>query len=362
VRIAAALVWTQVALGAGCRPGSLTADSSAAAGDAPFVVRASFPVHDEPGPIAASDLDADGHADLVVGGGAVDVLLGDGRGGLARAGGSPLRGPKDTADFAFGDFDEDGRVDLVVAEHDRPRFFLFLGSGERTFRHAPRSPFGVDAKPHVHTIGAADFDGDGHLDVVTDSWPESRLILVPGNGDGTFELPGRKLAVARVPIHNLRLADMNGDGRADLVTPAHEHRAVTVLLSDGSGGFGPAYGSPFPSFGGFSYVAVADLDRDGDADVAELHRSDRFTPFKVDALSILLNDGSGRLRHGAGSPFQPLPERSGALALGEFDGDGWVDVATASEAERAIALFRGGRDGFDRDRDTPVRGRPVGLA
>ncbi len=319
-------------------------------------------MHADPGALALFDLNGDGKLDLVCGGAGVDILLGDGRGGLARVEGSPFAGPKVAEDFAFGDFDGDSRTDVLVAEHDQPRFFLFRGTAAGSFEPAADSPFIVDAKPHLHTIAACDFDGDGHLDVITDSWPESRLVLVAGRGDGTFATPGRKIEVPRVPIHNLRVADMNGDGIADIVTPAHDTEAVSVRLGDGKGTFRSAPGSPYASFGGFSRVALGDLDRDGDIDVAEVHRSDLSTEYKEDGLSILSNDGTGRLAHAAGSPFRKLPEGSGIVAIGDVDGDGWPDVVTLSDRSRTVAIFHGGRDGFVPAGTSVVGGRPAGLA
>lgn len=150
----------------------------------------------------------------------------------------------------------------------------------------------------------------------------------------------------RMPILNLRTADMNRDGRADIVTPAHESEAVAVLLGDGRGSFDPAPGSPFASFGGFSRVALADVDRDSDMDVVEVHRSDRSTQFKEDALSILVNDGTGRLAHASGSPIRHLSGRAGVHALGDTNGDGWTDIVVVLD-ERVIVLYHGGEKGLE---------------
>jgi hypothetical protein len=329
------------------------------ANDGPLVVRSTLTVHPRPWALELADVDGDGDLDVVVGGDGVDVLLGDGAGGLTRAPGSPYSGPTVAEDFAFGDFDEDGRGDVVVAEHDEgPRLFLLRGAEAGGFELALGSPFVVDATPHVHTVAALDFDGDGHLDVVTDSWPENRLVLVAGRGDGTFVTPGRQIPVPPSPINNLRSGDLDGDGVIDIVTPAHDLEAVTVLLGDGRGGFAQAPGSPYRSFGGFSTLAVADLDRDGDPDVAEVHRSDSSTRYKQDALSLLINDGAGRLTHAPGSPFTDLSGRANALGVGDATGDGWPDVVTLSESTRVLSLFVGGEEGWRSLGDSVPGGQP----
>ncbi len=350
-----------LALGIACS--ARVDDEAPGAADGPLAVRGSIPVHAEPWAIAAHDVNGDGRLDLVVGGAAVSILLGDGAGGFQPAPGTPFTELVEAADFAFGDFDGDGRTDVAVAEHDAaPQFFVLRGTDGGGFELAPGSPFGVDATPHLHTIAAFDFDSDGDLDVVTDSWPESRLVLVEGRGNGTFALPGRQLAVPEVPIQNLRAADLNGDGLCDVVTPAHDREAVTVLLGDGRGSFRQASGSPFRSFGGFSKLELADVDRDGDADVVEVHRSDASTRYKTDALSILLNDGGGRLAHAPGSPLVGLPDRSNELALGDVDGDGWTDAAVIGETAGVVALFRGGESGFRSAGVTAVPGRARAVA
>ncbi|MFG0316690.1 MAG: FG-GAP repeat domain-containing protein [Planctomycetota bacterium JB042] len=328
----------------------------------PLVGRSTVALAHRADALALHDVDGDGVLDAVVGGDAVDVLLGDGEGGFRRAPGAPLEGPVAAIDFAFGDLDGDGRTDLVVAEHHEPRFFVWLGGEEGRFRPAPTSPVTVAAVPHLHAIALVDLDGDGALDVVTDSWPESRLVLVRGRGDGTFEAPGTTVPVPDVPIVNLRAGDLDGDGVPEIVTPAHDHRAVTVLAADGAGGLRETPGSPFPSFGGFSRVALADMDRDGDLDVVVVHRSDASTEYTVDALSVLANDGAGRLAHAPGSPHFELSGRAAEVAVGDVDGDGRPDAAVLTERTRVVALFLGGPDGLRLAGTHPAGGRPRDVA
>jgi hypothetical protein len=337
------------------------ADPVPVSGDGPLELRASIAVHDEPWALALADVDGDGRLDALVGGKSLTILLGDGRGGWTQASGSPVSDVRAASDFAFADFDEDGRTEIAIAEHNRPRFYVLRANALGAFVNAPGSPYAVDAEPHVHTVATCDFNGDGHADLVLDSWPQSKLVLVAGRGDGSFATPGTLLEVPKLPIGTVRAADVNGDGRADLVTPAHDSDGVSVLLGDGRG-FSLAPGAPFRSFGGFSMVLAVDIDRDGDCDVLESHASDPSTRFRQDALSVLLNDGRGRFEHARGSPFLELSGRAGALAAGDTDGDGWLDIAVACEKTGAIALFRGGASGFAHAGTTEAGRRIGGVA
>lgn len=335
-------------------------------------------VIDESGPLARVDLvstvprahalelidvDGDGHLDLVVSGEGLDVLRNDGRGGFARMACAPLPGPGPCLAVECADVDGDGRLDLLAAEHDEgPYVFVFLGDAEAGFVPAPRPRVTLDATPHLHTLEVFDVDGDGHVDLVSDSWPEDRLVVARGKGDGTFVEPGEAFAVPPTPIQNLAAGDMDGDGVVDLVTPAHEREAVSVLLGDGRGGFALADGAPFASFGGFSTLALADLDADGDLDVAEVHRSDSSTRFLQDGLSILLNDGAGRLSHAPGSPHLDLSGRAVDLAIADVNGDGLLDVVTISETTQVASTFLGGPAGLRFVGHDSLLGRPTDIA
>ncbi len=309
------------------------------------------------------DVDGDGDLDLVVSGEGLDVLRNDGAGEFTRIAGAPFSEPAACLAVTFGDFDGDGRLDIAAAEHDDgPYVFLYLATPAGSFRHAPHSPITVDAEPHLHTLEAFDADGDGHLDLLSDSWPQDRLVLVRGRGDGTFAAPGGQFAVPPSPINNLAVGDLDGDGHLDIATPAHDSDAVSILLGDGRGAFTLRDGAPFASFGGFSTVELVDLDGDGDLDIAEVHRGDPTTQYKQDALSVLLNDGTAAFTHAPGSPFTNLSGSAVDLAVGDLDGDGHADIVTISETTRVVSTFRGSPDGFTYAGSNSVTARPIDIA
>ena len=96
-------------------------------------------------------------------------------------------------------------------------------------------------------MAAGDFNGDARLDLVTDSWAEDRLVVILGDGKGGFITPGMYVPVGKHPYQRVRVADLNGDGKADIVSPNLEGDNVTILLGDGKGNFGSPRVRRFPA-------------------------------------------------------------------------------------------------------------------
>jgi hypothetical protein len=309
-----------------------------------------------PSAIAAGDFNGDGKMDVVVaseGSNDVTVLLGDGRGGLRQ--GASVPAGANPAEIFVGDFDRDGYPDLAIANHDTSFVTILLGDGKGGFRPAPGSPLTVHSKPHPHTVDGCDANGDGNLDLVIDSWEEERLTLLLGDGKGGFQTPGLPIEVGRKPYRNLKLRDVNGDGKCDIVAPSYGKGVVTILLGDGRGNF--KAGDPIPAGPAPFTVDVGDLNRDGNPDLAFSNYSGQITDPSKDAITFLLGDGKGGFRPGprlstGRGPFQ--------LCSGDVNGDGFADVATANYGDSELTVAFGGRDGLSPSRTVrvPVPDKP----
>ena len=248
---------------------------------------ASYPVLSRPVFAAVGDFNGDGGADLAVvdkDSNAVSILLNNGAGGFRpKVDYAVLREP---VCVAIADFNGDGKPDLVVANSGSNAVSILLGNGDGTFRPAVNFGTGVGSP---ESVVVADFNGDGKLDLAIGHQGVAVSVLL-GNGDGTFQ-PRVTFSLGRYPegeVAYLAAADFNGDGIMDLAAVSFSDDGsafVNFLPGNGDGTFGaPVYSAGGSQFGGG--VTVADFNGDGKADL-------------LFGGSILLGNGDGTFRSGA---------------------------------------------------------------
>ena len=325
-----------------------------------------LPTGTAPGSVEVADFNGDGKFDVVVANeesNDVSILLGDGTGRFAPAKGSPFAAGHLPNDIAISDFNRDTKLDLAIANHEEKHLTILLGDGNGGFAPAPNSPLAVEVKPHVHGVATGDFNGDGNPDLVTDSWANDQMLVLFGDGKANFRTPGTYLNVGKRPYQRHRVADVNGDGKADILTTNLEGNNVTVLLSDGSGGFKQPAGSPFASGDSPFNFAVGDVNGDGKIDLAVVDSpSSTAEGHGKDGLTVMLGNGNGGFTMLAGSPLATgkTPNR---VAIGDVNGDGVNDIAVSSPDGNNITLFLMSSRGTVASSSTiAVGGKPKGLA
>jgi hypothetical protein len=300
-----------------------------------------LPTGDGPMQVAATDLNDDASVDLVVANGrdgSATVYLGNGTGRFREAPGSPFPAGNRPNDVAVGDFDHDDIPDLAFANHETDYVTVLLGVGDGTFRLAPFSPVRVRSQPHPHGLATADFDLDGNADLVVESFREDVVEVLWGKSAGGFMATGTTFAVGRLPYQRVRSADVNGDGRADIVTTNREGASVSVLFGGDNRRFTNAQAAPIPvSPSPFGHT-LGHVNRDSCLDLVVVHYSGSIRDRSRDRLTILLGDCRGGFAPVAGSPFAtgaaPI-----AAAIGDVNGDGLNDVAVACYGSNEVQVF-----------------------
>jgi hypothetical protein len=196
------------------------------------------------------------------------------------------------------------------------------------------APVNYPVGTNPQAVVTADVNGDGKLDLITanqgtydsatGTYVGGGVSVLLGNGRGGFGAARNYAAASAV---SLAVADCNGDGKLDMVTGSG-----SVLLGNGDGTFrtGPSY-----TGGLYSYVTAADLNGDGKLDLLTASYS-----VLNKNISVLLGNGDGTFRAG---PTYATPTYLRAVTLGDFNGDGKPDIIAATNL--AVSLLPGNGDG-----------------
>jgi dienelactone hydrolase len=161
---------------------------------------------------------------------------------------------------AVGDFNRDGQLDLAVANQGSDNVSVLLGNGDGTFRTVVNYSTGPGSFPR--SVAVADLNGDGKLDLVVGDSSSNNVGVLLGNGDGTFQAAAN-YGVGSSPV-SVVVGDFNGDGKLDLAVASY---GVSLLLGNGDGTF-QAAGNYATSLGLISTLAVGDFNGDGRPDMA----------------------------------------------------------------------------------------------
>jgi Ca2+-binding RTX toxin-like protein len=238
---------------------------------------------------------------------------------------------------AIADFNKDGNLDLVFTLTDATlsdNVIVRLGNGKGSFGTAKTAAAG--ASPIASVTG--DFNGDGKLDLATASLSSDTVSVLLGSGDGTFGTAST-LKVGSKP-NSLIAADFDGDGKLDLATANADSGAgnLSLLLGKGDGTFSNRTLSNRSQDKEPFAVATGDFDGDGKLDLATVEG-------QSSTLTLLFGDGKGNF--GETKTFDLKGVLPVALTVGDFDGDGKLDVATVNQANTTdnVLVFLGNGSG-----------------
>ncbi|MBI1817593.1 MAG: VCBS repeat-containing protein [Deltaproteobacteria bacterium] len=278
-----------------------------------------------PAAIAAGDLNDDGLDDLVIANltaGTVAVFVATGQGFIFSPSATlTLSGAKPApVALTLGAFDNDATLDIAVVNAGASRIELFTGNGDGTFTVGQQLFFVQD----VVAISTGDLNGDSNPDLVAARTTPGTAAVFLNSSDG-FHAFGNIGAVAAPSA--IAAADVNDDGFADLLVTGRTDNRLVVLSGNGDGTFNP----PVQFIVGATprAVAIGDFNNDGLPDAATADQGGG-------ALSILRGANTGTFAPAQTFSVGGAPV---ALAVADFNFDGYLDVVTANQTSNAVSVL-----------------------
>lgn len=276
-------------------------------------------IGNNPGGIAAADLNRDGFADIIAANrtsDTVSVLLGRGNGNFSSV--TRLRVGSQPQAVAAGDFNGDDRRDIAAVNFgvESGSVSILLNSGNGTFRTARtdriagRQPLG---------LATGDFNGDRRLDLVTADAGSNSVSLLLGVGNGEFR-SSRSYSVGGVVPFGVATGDFDGDGRLDVATANNGSRApgISILFGNGRGAFNRAR-TLLPNTPATS-IRAADLNGDGQTDLTVTLRNGS-------TVATIITDGEGNFSRPFFTRTNSAPS---AIAIGDLNSDNKPDLVVPS--------------------------------
>ena len=301
-----------------------------------------------PHKIYAVDLNNDGVPDLVQDEVSYDSTYGDGQFAVSIANGDGTFKPPVAVNYppgvayyapmAFGDFNNDGNIDIAMPVWGKPTLAIYLGKGDGTFVNPWYFNLTLPAGQVLDGGGivAADFGRHGETDlaVTASDSTNSNIYVLPGSGNGVFQAVHPVLTVPTQsgfgdPIISMAVGDFDGDDNTDIVASVIAYYAgegtitnTTVHVLYGEGGFDMIDATPYSVAGGEYPVGAADLDSDGFSDF-----------YVLDTGAWVLQTFYGESGRGFDQHSTAIPSANYSdLAVADFNDDGHMDLISTSSS------------------------------
>ncbi len=302
-----------------------------------FTLTGTYATGTQPYSAASGDLNGDGAPDLVTVNtsvnsptGTISVFLNNGNGTFKPA--ATYTVGRLPYQVAIGDVNGDGYPDLAVTNYGASTVSVLYGSKNGTFTAGPTLTVGSgETNPYGVVIG--DFQNNGFSDIAVTAFETNTLYVFPNNGSGAFGAP-YTYATGSGPM-SLLAGDFNRDGKPDLVVanatggpagdtnPQTSGNNVSFFAGNGNGTFKAGVISPNLNFP--DSIAAADINGDGILDIVGVAPN-----FNAVEVTLGAGDGTfGTIQQRAAGQFTAKTQ-PWALALGDFNNDGKVDIVTAN--------------------------------
>ncbi|CAF3950082.1 unnamed protein product, partial [Rotaria sp. Silwood1] len=300
--------------------------------------------------VATGDFNNDTILDIVV----VDyneddigVFLGHGDGTFAIKVAYSTGSNSQPTSVAVGDFNNDNRLDIIVTNYDTNSIGIFLGNGNGTFLNQTVYPMESDSNPLWVAVGY--FNNDTKLDIVVAAYGIAKLYVFLGNGDGSFSI--ETTYSTDIGPATIAIGDFNNDTRLDIAVANYKNATVGVFLGKGDGSF--LNQISYPTDRGPNSIVVGDLNNDARLDIAVMERCCPKQHIQLvtancndSTITVLLGNRDGVLSnqtvYNIGSDSCPY-----SVAVDDLNNDTRLDIVVASRyGTNNVVVLIGKGDGM----------------
>jgi hypothetical protein len=308
--------------------------------------------------VTTADFNKDGKPDLALAENDTDdvsVMLGAGGGAFQTGLKVSLDGPDGARGIVAGDLNNDGNPDLAVANYNSSDVSVLLGKGDGSFQNA--ITVSLHGGHGASGIVAGDFNHDGKLDLAVTNTRDSDISILLGQGTGYFDTAVAHSLNGPSGAYAIGTADFNHDGKLDLAVGNGDQSVVSVLLGNGDGTFQTAQSIDIhEQRGSMLGMAVGDLNGDGISDIATANSID-------DTISVVLNNGDGTFQDAVSYHISAGGSYPAGIALLSHP-SGPADLVVTNQLSKSLNIFvNRGNGTFYPPIDVPNAGAdPGGLA
>jgi hypothetical protein len=296
-----------------------------------FGLSSSPAVGSKPQCVVAADVNGDGNVDLIsanYGDNTLTVLTNDGSGMFFPASTSSVSNP---GFVVAADVNGDGKTDLISADYganfSKSALTVLTNDGGGGFVFCSLVGVGI----HPVSVCAADVNGDGNVDLICANYGgfsddfNSTLTILTNDGTGNFRLSSSP--VVGIYPDSVCAADVNGDGKVDLICANYGDNTLTVLTNDGMGGF--MFASATAVGSGPVFVCAADVNEDGKVDLICANEYDS-------TLTVLTNNGTGGFTISSSPAVGLYPV---SVCAADMNGDGKLDLISANWGNGTLTVL-----------------------
>jgi hypothetical protein len=301
-------------------------------GNGTFLAQVTYPtgVARDTWSVAVADVNGDSKRDIIVGNAAsnnIGVLFNAGNGTFSAQVTYSTGDSSQPYSVVAADVNGDSKIDIVVADYGLNEVGVLLNAGNGTF--GVQVTYSVGSAPFA--VAVADVNGDGKPDILVANSYSSNVGVLFNTGTGTFGVEAAYSTGSDSQPYSVAAADFNGDGKLDIVVANYNAFNVGVLLNIGNGTFGAQVTYSTGSNSYPYYLAASDVNVDGHPDIVVAN-------FLADNVGVLLNIGNGtfaaQIAYSTGNGSQPY-----SVAAADVNGDGAPDIIAGNYMANNIGVF-----------------------